>query len=128
MKSCISVLLTANSMVPGRQGFEDYEIMRIKVRHPDENAESKLTIHAEKLLQRVLDPYNRRIDAIEVRLEAAAGTAGRPVYRCTLTVKLLAEGSVQAEASDCGDILALYRAADKVNFLLEQRLRPAKKR
>ena len=84
-------------------------------------------MHAEKLLQRVLEPYTRRIDSIEVKLEASAGAAGRSDYRCTLTVKLLPVGSVQAEAGDFDDILAIYRAADKVNFLLEQRLRPAKK-
>jgi len=45
-----------------------------------------------------------------------------------MTVKLLSDGSVQADASDCEDILAVYRTADKVKFFLEQRFKSAKKR
>ena len=102
--------------------------MKIMVRHPDRASDGRLAIHAEKLLRRVLDCYCSLIEFVEVRLEMPATVAGRPDYRCTMTVKLLSDGSVQAEASDCEDILAVYRTADKVKFFLEQRLKSAKKR
>ncbi len=102
--------------------------MKILVRYPGGDSDGRLAIHAEKLLRRVLDCYGSSVELIEVNLKANAGAEGRPEYRCTLTVKLLSDSSFQAEASECEDILAVYRAADKVKFLLEQRLKSAKKR
>lgn len=100
--------------------------MKILVRLPETAADGRLATHAEKLLRRVLACYSPAVDLVEVRLKTAASAAGRPDSRCRLTVRLLAGGSVQAEASDCEDILAVYRAADKLKFLLEQRLKSVK--
>lgn len=102
--------------------------MKIIVRHPDGDSAGRLGIHAEKLLRRILDCSCLSIELIEVKLKTFAGAGGRPDYSCTLTVKLLSDGFVQAEASDREDILAVYRAADKVKFILDQRLKSVKKR
>lgn len=101
--------------------------MKIFVRQPDGDSGGRLAVHAEKLLQRVLDGLFFAIDQIEVKLKADVGADGLQAYRCTLTVKLLSNDSVQAEASDSEDILAVYRAVDKVKVLLDQRLKSGKK-
>lgn len=110
----------------GLHQAEEFRIMKILVRHPDGDSGGRLALHAEKLLRRILDDSCLSIDLIEVKLKTAAGAEGRSEYRCILTVKLLSHDSVQAEASDCADILAVYRAADKMKFLLNKRLKSAK--
>lgn len=107
---------------------EEFRTMKILVRHPDGDSSGRLALHAEKLLRRILDESCLSIGLIEVKLQTATGAEGRPEYRCTLTVKLLSDDAVRAEASDCADILAVYRAADKVKFLLNKRLASSKKR
>jgi hypothetical protein len=102
--------------------------MKILVRRPDGDPAGRLATHAEKLLTRMLDSSCLSIDLIEVNLKMAAGAGERPEYCCTLKAKLLSDDFVQASASDCEAILAVYRAADRVKFLLEQRLKTAKKR
>lgn len=111
----------------GLQHTEEFRIMKILVRHPEGDSSGRLALHAEKLLQRILDEACLSIELIEVKLKTAADAEGKPEYRCTLTVKLLSDDAVQAEASDCADILAVYRAADKVKFLLNKRLTSSKK-
>lgn len=101
--------------------------MKIIVRHPDGDSCDRLAMHAEKLLLRILDSSCLSIDLIEVKLKPYAGVEGRTDYRCTLTAKLLSDNSVQAEASECEKILAVYRAAHKLKFLLEKRVNSAKK-
>ena len=107
--------------------MQKLRIMKILVRHPDGDSSGRLALHAEKLLRRILDGSCLSIDLIEVKLKTVTGDEGRPVYHCTLTVKLISDSAVQAEASDCADILAVYRAADKVKFLLNKRNTSAKK-
>jgi hypothetical protein len=101
--------------------------MKILVRHPEGDSSGRLALHAEKLLRRLLGDSCLSIDLIEVKLKTAAGAEGKPEYRCALTVKPLSDDAVQAEASDCADILAVYRAADKVKILLNKRLKSSKK-
>jgi hypothetical protein len=62
-----------------------------------------------------------------VKLETSTNVAGRFDYRCTLKAKLISEDFIRASASDGEAILAVYRAADRVKFLLEQRLQSEKK-
>jgi hypothetical protein len=102
--------------------------MKIIVLHPNGDSGGGLAMHAEKLLRRVLDLHCLSLELIEVKLKTSSGAGGRPVYRCTLNVKLGSDDSVQAAASDGEAILAVYRAADSVKFLLEQRLKTANKR
>jgi hypothetical protein len=99
--------------------------MRILVRHPDADADGRLASHAEKLLRRVLDRYCLSIDLVQVRINTSADAEGGRNSKCRLTVKLLSNGSVRAEASDREAVLALYRAADRVAFLLWQRFQSA---
>ena len=103
--------------------------MKITVRHSDGNPGKRPAILVETLLQRVLAPFLKSIDSIEVTLEPPArGSEEQIEVRCYFTVKLLPDGCIQADASDCDDILAIYRTAEKVKFYLDQRLRSAKKR
>ncbi|MHB8843395.1 MAG: hypothetical protein ACYC7L_01490 [Nitrospirota bacterium] len=102
--------------------------MKILVRHPEGVSAGRLAAHAEKLLRRVLDGSCLSIDLIEVNLKTSAGAGERPEYCCTLKAKMLSDDSIQAEASDCEAILAVYRAADRVKFLLEQRVKSANNR
>lgn len=102
--------------------------MRIRVRHPDGVADGRLTSHAEKLLRRVLDRYCLMIGLVQVRLNTSAGVEGVPNLRCRVAVKLLSGEVVRAEASDIEAVPALYRAADRLAFLLWQRLKSANSR
>ena len=102
--------------------------MKILVRLPDGDSDDRLATHAEKLLLRILDCSCLSLDLIEVKLKPYAGAEGRTDYRCTLSVKLLSGNSVQVEASECEKILAVYRAAHKLKFLLEKRLKIGKRR
>jgi len=110
----------------GLQVLKEFPTMKILVRRPDGDSGDSLAMHAEKLLLRILDNSCRSIDRIEVKLKQSAGAEGRIDYRCTLTAKLLSDNSVQAEASEGEKILAVYRAAHKLKFLLEKRLMFAK--
>jgi len=110
----------------GVQVVKKYPTMKIIVRHPDGDSGDRLAMHAEKLLLRILDNSCLSIDLVEVKLKPYAGVEGRIDYRCTLTAKLLSDNSVQAEASECEKILAVYRAAHKLKFLLGKRLMFAK--
>lgn len=101
--------------------------MKIIVRHPECDSRDRLAMHAEKLLLRILDSSCLSIDLIEVKLKPYAGAEGRLDYRCTLTAKLLSNDAVQTEASEGEKILAVYRAAHKLKFLLEERLKSEKK-
>lgn len=98
--------------------------MKIAVRRVDGDGDGGLAAHAEKHLRRVLESYCGAIDLVRVRIDAPAGVAVPVASRCRLTVRLSSAGSVEAEASDGGEILAVHRAADKVRFLLDQRLSP----
>lgn len=102
--------------------------MRILVRHPAGDADGRLASHAEKLLRRVLDRYCLSISLVQVRLNTSADAEGALTSRCRLAVKLLSGDAVRAEASDREAVLALYRAADRVAFLLWQRLKSANSR
>ncbi|NTW65658.1 MAG: hypothetical protein HGB21_04990 [Nitrospirae bacterium] len=101
--------------------------MKILVRHPDGDSGDRLAMHAEKLLLRILDNSCLSIDRIEVKLKQSAGAEGRIDYRCTLSAKLLSDYSVQTDASECEKILAVYRAAHKLKFLLEKQCKSARK-
>jgi hypothetical protein len=100
--------------------------MKIIVRHSEDGSGDRLAIHAEKLLLRILDSFCPSIDLVEVKLKPSSGVEGRLDYRCTLTAKLLSDKAVQTEASECEKILAVYRAAHKLKFLLEKRLKSIK--
>jgi hypothetical protein len=111
----------------GPQVFKELSLMNIIVRHPDGNSGDRLAIHAEKLLLRILDSSCLSIDHIEVKLKQSAGVEGRMDCHCTLTAKLLSDNVVRAEASESEKILAVYRSAHKLRFLLEKRFKPVKK-
>ena len=102
--------------------------MRILVRHPAGDADGRLASHAEKLLRRVLDRYCLSIGLVQVRFNTSAGAEGVPSSRCRLAVKLLSGDVVRTEAFDLEAVPALYRAADRVAFLLWQRLKSANNR
>jgi len=102
--------------------------MRVLVRYPGGDADGRLASHAEKLLRRVLDRYRLSIGLVQVRLNTSAGAEGVLNSRCRLAVKLLSGDAVRAEASDREAVLALYRAADRVAFLLWQRFQSANSR
>ena len=100
--------------------------MKIIVRHPDSRSGKKIALHAEKLLSRVLDGSRLTIDQIKIKLKMSAGVEGQPAYHCNIAVKLHSDDFVRAETADSEGILAVYRAVDKVIFLLEQRLKSVK--
>jgi len=102
--------------------FNYLSVMKVLVRHSDDGSSDRLAMHAEKLLLRILDSFCLSIELVEVKLKPSAGVEGRLDYRCTLTAKLPSDNAVQAEASECEKILAVYRAAHKLKFLLEKRL------
>ena len=123
----MSTIMMNRKRVAGLRVLKEFPTMKILVRRPDGDSGDRLAMHAEKLLLRILDNSCLSIDLIEVKLKQSAGAEGRIDYRCTLSAKLLSDYSVQAEASECEKILAVYRAAHKLKFLLEKQCKPAKK-
>ncbi len=95
--------------------------MRILVRHHEEGPEVRLAAHCERLLLRILGEYSQAINTVEVVLEPCAGTGGRMKCRCTLTAMMVSGGSAKASVADCADILAVYRAAERIAFCIAHR-------
>ena len=98
--------------------------MKVKVIHADPDSLDRVARYAKRLVASTLESYSQWIRSIAVHVDFGSDMfLGEYDYHCTAQMVTTKGHKMTAEVRDCDEILAVYRAFDKVTYLMEHQLR-----
>ena len=92
-----------------------YFVMKVKVIHSDPEALDRVSRYAKALLYRKMESHQVRICSVSLNVSLSVGIPFAEYdYHCTVQISTTQGHKITAEARDCDEILAVYRAVDKI--------------
>ncbi len=90
-------------------------VMKVKVIHSNPEALDRVSRYEKALLYRTGESLQARICSVSVNVSLSVGIPFAEYdYHCTVQISTTQGHKITAEARDCDEILAVYRAVDKI--------------